>query len=77
MLGLYFLLSLVAFGIICIWLVQNDDLGPGERTTGILRMKDTIPDAAEPRRGARQLPDTRRDSAAKRALVDPLHRTIA
>ena len=38
--GIYYLLSLVAFGVIVIWFIQNDRLLPGERTTGFLRMKD-------------------------------------
>ena len=37
--GLFYLLSLIAFGVITVWFIQNDELAPGERTTGLLRMK--------------------------------------
>jgi hypothetical protein len=41
--GLYYLCSLIAFGIIAMWVIRNDRLAPGEHTTGLLRMKDVIP----------------------------------
>ena len=40
--GIYYLLSLIAFGVIAMWFMQNDRLPPGERTKGFLRMKDAI-----------------------------------
>jgi hypothetical protein len=38
--GIYFLLFLVAVGVVLRWFVQNDRLQPGESIKGILRMKD-------------------------------------
>jgi hypothetical protein len=40
--GLYYLLTLVAFGVIAFWLLQNDKLPANEPTVGLLRMKDAI-----------------------------------
>jgi hypothetical protein len=48
LLGFYFLLSLIAFGVIARWFIQNDKLAPGEHTIGILRMKDAIPNDTAP-----------------------------
>jgi hypothetical protein len=44
--GLYFLLTLVAFVIVALWLMQNDPLPPGGRTTGLLRMTGANPQDA-------------------------------
>lgn len=44
--GFYYLLTLIAFVIAALWLIQNDPLPPGERTTGLLRMTDTNPKEA-------------------------------
>jgi hypothetical protein len=41
--GVFYLLALIAFGVIAMWFMQNDRRAPGERTIGLLRMKDTIP----------------------------------
>ena len=40
--SLFYVLSLVGFGVIALWLMQNDRLPAGERTIGLLRMRDTI-----------------------------------
>jgi hypothetical protein len=37
--GIYYLLSLIAFGVIVRWLIENDQRPPGDRTTGLLRMR--------------------------------------
>jgi hypothetical protein len=41
--GIYYLLSLIFFGVIVYWYIQNDQLRPGEPTKGLLRMRHTIP----------------------------------
>ncbi len=38
--GIYYLLSLIAFWVIVAWFMQNDQVRPGERTRGLLRMND-------------------------------------
>lgn len=38
--GLYFLLSLIGFGVIALWYVRNDGLAPGEPSKGLLRMQN-------------------------------------
>jgi hypothetical protein len=45
--GIYFLLSLIGFGVIVFWYVQNDGLAPGEPTKGLLRMRDAPPAEAD------------------------------
>jgi hypothetical protein len=41
--GIYYLLSLIAFGVIAKWFMESDGLAPGERTKGFLRMNDAPP----------------------------------
>jgi hypothetical protein len=41
--GIYYLLSLIALGVVIRWVVINDRLQPGEPTKGLLRMKDPLP----------------------------------
>lgn len=41
--GLYFLFSLIGFGVIAIWYIQNDKKPIGGATRGLLRMKERRP----------------------------------
>lgn len=50
--GIFFLLSMFAFGVIAAWLIQNDRLPPGEHTIGLLRMTDAVPHDANTRKKA-------------------------
>ena len=50
--GIYYLLSLIAFGVIVGWLMRNDRLPPGEPTTGFLRMKDALGGEADAKNAA-------------------------
>jgi hypothetical protein len=36
--GIYFLLSIIGVGLVMIWVIQNDAVGPGETTTGLFAM---------------------------------------
>ncbi|HUZ72213.1 MAG TPA: hypothetical protein VMU87_04450 [Stellaceae bacterium] len=36
--GLYYLLTIIAIGVVMRWYIRNDGIGPGDRTTGILSM---------------------------------------
>jgi hypothetical protein len=36
--GLYYLFSLIGFGVIALWFIKNDHVEPGA-TTGLLRMR--------------------------------------
>jgi len=50
MAGIYYLLSLIAIWVIALWYIRNDKLGPGQKTFGLLRMKEAdepAPAAAE------------------------------
>jgi hypothetical protein len=38
--GVFFLLSVIAIGLIMHWVVQNDKAGPSEPTRGLLAMDD-------------------------------------
>lgn len=55
--GVYYLLSLIGFGVICHWLIHNDKIPPGEPTNGLLRMRltsaseETKPKATESNMG--------------------------
>jgi hypothetical protein len=44
--GLYYLLSIVAVFVVLIWYIRNDRLAEGEKTRGLLAMKE--PDPAAP-----------------------------
>lgn len=74
--GIYFLLSLVAFGIICMWFVQNDDLTPGKRTTGLLRVKTNVSHADDPRGEAKPATKILKETARKRPVLKQLSSTI-
>ncbi len=49
--GLYYLLTIIALGVVMRWYIRNDGVGPGERTTGILSMDRPPP--GETKRSAR------------------------
>lgn len=52
--GIYYMLGLIAIGLVIRWFVQNDGIGPGERTTGLFRMErggEQKPSNAQTRRG--------------------------
>ena len=49
--GIYYLLTIVALGLVMHWYIRNDGVGPGERTTGLLSMDP--PAANETARGGR------------------------
>jgi hypothetical protein len=42
--GLFYLLSLIAFAVIAVWFIQNDDVAPTGRTTGLLRLRTVAAD---------------------------------
>ena len=40
--GLFYLLTLIAFGVVAAWVIQNENLAPGEYTIGLLRLKNAV-----------------------------------
>jgi hypothetical protein len=44
--SLYYLLSIIAVFVVIRWYIRNDNIGPGERTSGILGMDPPVPDDA-------------------------------
>lgn len=42
--GVFFLLSVIAVGLIMWWVIQNDKVGPTEATHGLLAMDDAPAD---------------------------------
>jgi len=40
--GLFYLLTLIAFGVVVAWVIQNDNLAPGEPTIGLLRLRNAV-----------------------------------
>ena len=74
--GIYFLLSLAAFGIICMWFVQNDDLTPGKRTTGLLRVKTNDSHADDTSTVAKPATEILQKTARKRPVLKQLSSTI-
>ena len=45
--GIYYLLTLLAVGVVVHWYIRNDGVGPGERTKGILSMDSPVSDQAQ------------------------------
>lgn len=39
--GLFFLVSCVAIGLIALWMMQNDRIGPRDRTIGFFAMRSS------------------------------------
>jgi hypothetical protein len=37
--GLFFLLSVIACGLVMLWVIRNDAVGIGEDTTGLFAMR--------------------------------------
>jgi hypothetical protein len=37
--GLFFLLSVIAAGLVMLWVIQNDSVGLGEDTVGLFAMR--------------------------------------
>jgi len=46
--GVFFLLSVIAVGLIMWWVIQNDKVGPTEATHGLLAMGDPVPEQQQP-----------------------------
>ncbi len=38
--GVYFLLSIIAVGLVMWWTIKNDRAGPGDETHGLFAMRD-------------------------------------
>lgn len=47
--GVFFLLSVVAIGLVMWWAIQNEGVAPDEPTTGLFAMDDKEPPATRPR----------------------------
>lgn len=47
--GAYYLLSIIAIGVIIWWFITNDDRGDGAPTIGLLRMQEPKGTAETPR----------------------------
>lgn len=55
--GLMFLAECIGIGLILLWIVQNDTVGLGDRTSGLFAMRSKTPEdklAADPRQRMRQ-----------------------
>ncbi len=66
--GIYYLLTLIAIGVVIRWFIQNDRIKPGERTTGILSMDRAANKAEKAEKNSRFL---RRPATLPRGTHQP------
>ncbi len=51
--GVFFLMAIVATGLVMWWVIQNDHAGPEEKTKGLFAMTDAAPQKAKSKRTGR------------------------